>query len=345
MILRGNYYYPKKSGSITASLEVVNDKIIVKTDDLTEIQRFDIKQTKINSKLGSIPRKFNFLDGSFFESSEHEKIDSLLKRNNIILSSIDHSAHRLENSLKALVLLSILGLLTLGFLYYKGVPWLSRYVAFNLPAKVQIAMGNQVLAILDKTIFVKSSLPEQQKTLMRQYFNELLANIDLAAKLHFRGGGQLGANAVAIPNGDIVITDELIELADYNKVAIQGVLAHEIGHLHARHSLRQAITLSIVPVFLALVTGDLVNSSQIASSIPIVLMEQGYNRDFEREADRFSRKLLWKMGIDTRPVAKLFADLAKLDQASQKSDDSFSLLSTHPGYKERIEFFVTKITP
>jgi Zn-dependent protease with chaperone function len=112
------------------------------------------------------------------------------------------------------------------------------------------------------------------------------------------------------------------------------VLAHELGHLEQRHSLRQAISLAVIPVMMTVIAGDLIDASQVAASIPVVLLEQGYSRDHEREADKFARELLWQMGTDTQPVAALFAALSKGEEESD-----MDILSTHPGMRERIEFF------
>lgn len=49
---------------------------------------------------------------------------------------------------------------------------------------------------------------------------------------------QIGANAFALPDGTLVVTDELVELAGDNDDEVLAVLAHELGHIHERHGLR-----------------------------------------------------------------------------------------------------------
>jgi Zn-dependent protease with chaperone function len=48
------------------------------------------------------------------------------------------------------------------------------------------------------------------------------------------------ANAFALPNGRVVVTDELVELLKNDSDALRAVLLHEIGHVQHHHSIRLA---------------------------------------------------------------------------------------------------------
>ncbi len=86
----------------------------------------------------------------------------------------------------------------------------------------------------------------------------------------FRGGGSIGANALAIPNNTIIVTDELVKFAkdDYELI---GVLAHEQGHLVQRHSLQQSLSGLGISIILLMITGD---GSDILTSLPVAAVGQ-----------------------------------------------------------------------
>jgi predicted Zn-dependent protease len=157
-------------------------------------------------------------------------------------------------------------------------------------------------------------------------------------RLRFRSGGSIGANALAIPNGTILITDELVELAA-DSIAVMGVLAHEMGHLHLLHGMQIAIQASSLPILVALVTGDLASGSSLLGTIPLTLVSNGYSRAHEREADAFALELLERRGLRTEPVAELF------EKMLSRGADVPGWLSTHPATAERIDFFRRGGTP
>jgi Zn-dependent protease with chaperone function len=77
-----------------------------------------------------------------------------------------------------------------------------------------------------------------------------------AYSLNFRKGGSIGPNAFALPDGSLVLTDELVELAA-NDEAVLGVLGHEIAHVEGEHTLRQLYRAAGVAGFIMLIGGDI----------------------------------------------------------------------------------------
>ena len=78
----------------------------------------------------------------------------------------------------------------------------------------------------------------------------------------------VGANAFALPGGDIVVTDALVKLVGEGD-GLTGVLAHEAGHVEYRHGLRQVIQSSAIGATAALLFGDV---STILSGVPAALL-------------------------------------------------------------------------
>ena len=156
------------------------------------------------------------------------------------------------------------------------------------------------MELLDQLMFEPSKLPEERQQHIQQLFADIQSmDVEYANfTLEFRAAEKIGANAFAIPGGLIVMTDEMTELAS-NDDEIIAVLAHEVGHLVQRHSLRIILQNSVSAVFIAALTGDLTNVTALSATIPTVLMQAKYSRDFEQEADEFSFNYLERKGINT----------------------------------------------
>ena len=83
------------------------------------------------------------------------------------------------------------------------------------------------------------------------------------------------------------MTDELVELAEEEN-EIVAVLAHEVGHVRGRHSLRLLLQDSVAALLLVGILGDVSTASLIVASVPSVLVEAKHSREIEAEADDFA---------------------------------------------------------
>ena len=136
------------------------------------------------------------------------------------------------------------------------------------------------------------------------------------------------ANAVALPGGQILIFDKLIEEAQ-SPDEIAGVLAHEIGHVEHRH----VMTMLLRRFGLGMLLGSADYSSQYAQA----LLDLQYSRSAEHEADDYSLKRLASAHISAAATAALFDRFA----AREKGDPAFmSYLGSHPPSAERRAQFI-----
>ncbi len=111
------------------------------------------------------------------------------------------------------------------------------------------------------------------------------------------------------------------------------MLAHEIGHVHERHTLRHVLQTSAAGVLVAAVLGDVVSATSYAvAAVPTFLLNAGYSRAFEREADTFGLVLLDQAGIDRAHFVRF---LTRLEQKHGAGRSVPGWLSTHPGADER----------
>lgn len=289
----------------------------------------DLARTEISARVGRIPRRISFADGSLFETEDNDAVDLWLKKHG--KSGFVHELERFHPRLLAFVAAVFL---FAGLIYRFAVPALVEVAVLVTPPAVTQWMASGTLLSLDKAVFSESALPEERQTEIRNAFNQVaaLSSRGVAGyNLNFRQGGAIGPNAFALPDGTLVITDELIELADGDMDMIIGVLAHEIGHVEQEHSLRQLYRAAGVAGLIMLIAGDVGAAGEDILTSGAALMSLSHSRDAENEADRISVELMAKVGRDPRAIGRFFARLE--EKLGLDGDSSF--LSTHPGTAER----------
>ena len=73
--------------------------------------------------------------------------------------------------------------------------------------------------------------------------------------LEFRNAPVLGPNALTFPGGRIIVTDQLLKALPEDDEAL-AVIAHELGHAHYRHVLREAVRSASAAVLGGALLGD-----------------------------------------------------------------------------------------
>jgi predicted Zn-dependent protease len=135
------------------------------------------------------------------------------------------------------------------------------------------------------------------------------------------------------------VTDALVELLDGGEgpvdEALLGVIAHEIGHVRARHGLRMVTESAATATLLAWWVGDY---SSVLAGGPTWLVQAQYSRAHERDADAHALALMHAARIDPRAMVRFFTALKKA-VPERDGDDPFFGLSSHPADSERVRFF------
>jgi predicted Zn-dependent protease len=214
-----------------------------------------------------------------------------------------------------------------------GIPMFAGVVADRFPASVVARVDTETLAALDRQLFAPSALPRERQGAIANAFRALKKpqGASAAYNLVFRKSDAIGANAMALLGGTIVVTDGLVALARDDR-EILGVLAHEAGHVAGRHGLRGLVQDSLISMLVALVIGDV---SALAAAASSSVLDASYSRDLEREADAYAIEMLDANGIPLKCLADM---LRRLDSAAGTSGMPSALryLSTHPATDERI---------
>jgi predicted Zn-dependent protease len=153
-------------------------------------------------------------------------------------------------------------------------------------------------------------------------------------RLHFRKGGALGANALALPGGTIIVTDELAALIRHDG-EFAAVAAHEVGHVMLNHSMRNLVQVAGAGLVLGWILGDLSAVTDVVLvGAPTVLQQLSYSRRFENEADQYSLVFLQQAGYSAACFAGL---LEKLGEAHDIGEQRFpDYMSSHPNMGARV---------
>ncbi len=216
-----------------------------------------------------------------------------------------------------------------------GIPILAKMAADAVPAAVTERLSRQTLAVLDTRFLEPSELGADRSAHVQNLFHSLVDRKSSPAhyRLVFRKSNQVGANAFALPSGLIVMTDELMGLAENDRELI-GVLAHEIAHVENRHGLRVLFQNAGTLLLVSALAGDVSSISAAGETLPRLLIESGYSRHFEKEADRAAGTYLIRMGWGTASLQNILARLAK----TAPIHPAFALFSAHPDLEERIGY-------
>lgn len=351
--LRGLWYAAGKSSQLTAQIQVTETgRVTLIALDKTierEMPSCTFQELSISPRLGNTARHITFPDGSHFETDNNDQIDRFLAQ--FEQGYWLRALHYLESHLTVVLLFVLLvSFFIWGSVRY-GVPVVARVAADALPVEIVQYLGNGTLELLDEAVFQPSTLDGQRQRQLAQEFRTYTAEYpELDIKVDFRHGDKIGANAMALPDGHIIFTDELVELAQ-DDLELVAILGHEIGHLAHRHLLRRMIQDSLVTVLLVMISGDVSSASSIIYALPALLLELSYSRAFEEEADDFALQFLTGRGISPHYFAAIMQRLMGMTEedinSGQKdpSDleaDQTSYFSTHPDTRKRIQKFVVE---
>ena len=299
---------------------------------LQEPLQISMADVKVSARIGDSARFLRFRGGATCETTNNDAVDRLLKLRGSASGS--RLAHWLESHWGiALLCVLLTALACLGGVKW-GIPWGAKKVAYAIPIETLQDMSAETLDYMDGLVFEPSRLHSGTKERLRARFLSLCRHVpDLRLNLNFRSGARIGPNAFALPDGSIVVTDELVRLSS-NDEQILSVLAHEIGHVHARHALRSLLETSALGLLLSAVTGDISSSVSAVGALPAVFLQAKYSRELETEADDFALSLMANANIEKRHFADIMDALA-----AALPDHSNSMLSSHPPSQERIKRF------
>ncbi|SCZ65787.1 M48 family metallopeptidase [Thiohalomonas denitrificans] len=293
-------------------------------------------RVQVSDRLGNTTRFLTFPSGAKFETDDNAAIDALLPNAAVAI------LHGLESHWRTIALsLVMVAAMVFGVVRY-GIPVLAERVAFALPYSINQEIDRGVWAVLDEQFFRPSRLQTETRERLTARFQASASRLapDTPVRIVFRDAGHsIGPNALALPSGTIVFTDQLVALAETDEELL-GIFVHELGHVVGRHGLRRGLQVSALTLVAVSVLGDLSAVSSLVGSLPLVLTELGYSRTFEREADAYAIRSLEREDVSREHFAAI---LNRLEQQTCPETNSTceaaewqGYLSTHPLTDQRV---------
>jgi Zn-dependent protease with chaperone function len=332
MTLDGRLFEAGSSRCHAARLSVVGQSLQIVLEGGKAAFSVTLHEMALDPPIAGIPRRATLSDGRIIEVPDQQGFNVLLTQMN------GGKAHRLglprfgAGKWGALIFAAI----TMPVLIWVTYPIAADQVANYLPREVDRAIGQGVFEQMDGLIFQPSELEtaRQERLLLIHAEMQAITGEEMQnTRLLFRKSEQFGANALAFPDGTLVLLDDLVLLAEHED-ELAAVIAHEMGHVLHRHSLRQIIRASGVTIIATLILGESVSALEEILAIGLGGIEFAFSREFELEADVAAHHIMEQIGRDARPMIDL---LRRISEDCGKDCEETSLFSTHPGLKDRLK--------
>ncbi|MBT4738855.1 MAG: M48 family metalloprotease [Rhodospirillaceae bacterium] len=150
-------------------------------------------------------------------------------------------------------------------------------------------------------------------------------------------------NALALPGGKIAITRGLLAVAS-NEAEVAGVLAHEIGHVTARHTAQRQTrgllaNLGLAVLGVATQNAQLMQLGQTVASGYL----QGFSRSQELQSDTLAVRYLSSASYDPEAMATFLSSLREHSQLEARLQglapgvvDQRNMMASHPRTIDRV---------
>jgi predicted Zn-dependent protease len=198
----------------------------------------------------------------------------------------------------------------------------------------EIALGKQLALEVEKQARMVDD------PILGEYINRLGQNLarnsDAKMPITFKIIDDDVVNAFTLPGGHVFVNSGLIRLAQ-TESELAGAMAHEIGHVAARHSTRQETRAQLVNIattpliFLGGWTGYAIRQGA-GLGIPMTFLS--FSRAFEGEADLLGLEYMYKAGYDPNASIDIFERIESLEKT--KPGAIAKVFSSHPMTADRI---------
>lgn len=300
------------------SLEIVEQDAVIAAWPFGDVRRMDGPPTT-RLRLGCVTAPL---------LARLEIEDDVIKQD-IFLHCPALEAGRGRTHTARIVLWSLAAACSIGVLAVFGIP----VVADRLAPLVPQALENRVGEAVDKQmlmIFGTTCIAPDGQAALDALVGKLKAAGGVETPLKARVVSSITPNAFALPGGRIYLLDGLLRKAQ-TPDEIAGVLAHELGHIKHRDSLRMIIQTGGTSFLVGLLFGDVTGAGAMIF-VSRSLLNASYSRDAERSADAFALETMGKLGRSATAMAELL-----LRVIGTQVSRSFTILASHPLTEERLE--------
>jgi Zn-dependent protease with chaperone function len=210
-----------------------------------------------------------------------------------------------------------------------GIPYAADRIAPVLPVAVEQRLGDAV----DKQARFLFGGEACERADGQAAFTKLVGKLKLAGGMTLPLEAHVVSskipNAFALPGGKVYMLDGLLQKAQ-NPDEVAGVLAHELGHIQHRDSVRRIIQTGGTSFLIGLLFGDVTGSGAMVF-VGRSMFDASYSRDQESTADTFAIDVMHKLGRSPKPMGSLLVRVT-----GKEADKSLSLFASHPFSEDRL---------
>ncbi len=209
----------------------------------------------------------------------------------------------------------------------------------TLTEEEEIALGRKFSAEYEKKVEILKN------PIIDAYLNHIVRKLgDTSQRPHWpyqiKVVNSAVVNACAIPGGFLYLQRGLLEyVEDENEMV--GAMAHEVGHVVARHTTNQLVLTFLARNLYEKVKKNILQDNEVISKVieslggPVVLLAQlKYSRENESEADMLGFYEMLRAGWHPNGLLKFFT---RLEQSEKGRTSIDVMLSDHPASAARAE--------
>ncbi|MDX1451945.1 MAG: M48 family metallopeptidase [Oleiphilaceae bacterium] len=260
-------------------------------------------ELEFTEALGSIPRCLKLPGGWVFQSGDEQHFNSWVSR-----FEPASTLHLLERSRVVGVVAIALVAIVAAWFVWDGAAMVSRQVANVLPASVAQYVGENTWDLLDGELFSPTTLSDEQQAAVQSVFGDLVSQYEFGAlrpRLFIRQW-EGPANAFALADGTVVLTDKMVELAE-SDAELSSVLLHELAHVLHQDVMAQLVQASVLSIIVSYMVGDLSAIGDTLVGVGVFAISMDHSREAELEADRFAAEGMLQYYGTVDPMINLFS--------------------------------------
>ncbi|MFT5138412.1 MAG: hypothetical protein ACI9H8_001658 [Lysobacterales bacterium] len=197
--IKGEYFGGGSSVATSATLVCKDQEATIKY--LDKSLTFELDQLAISDRLAQLHRKISFPDGGIFTTPDNGSIDLWLASQGKLPGFSIVSFF--EDSWRWVLLALIAIPFILYLLFTVGMPVIAKPLAATIPDSVKNRLDNEIIQMLDEQLTEPTEINEQFQSQISELYEKFSWADD--TELLFRKGAMIGANALALPGGTVII--------------------------------------------------------------------------------------------------------------------------------------------
>lgn len=336
----------RTAASHPVEVEADAQTLIIRSAEGVQIAQWPTVQVRLADEMPDGGARLRLDDGSLMRLRLRKEDRSAVEQHCPQLRKRD------QNSgwrLRPVLMWSIAAVVGFAFSLFVLIPWAADVAAENMPVETEREFGERTQQAIHKWLGMGRKPMEGPlvcsgevgRSALDQMMRRLTADQSTRLPLSIEVLNIPMVNAFALPGGHIVLTRGLLDFVE-SEGELTGVLAHEIGHIEARHNVSGMVKRGAAGFLIGLFFGDAVGG---VASIGMAegLLNAAYSRDMEMRADALAIRRLLQAGLDPAATRNFFMRLAEKERDGLSY--IFTMVSSHPASEERAAQFAAAAKP